>query len=298
EEHEGEAEHAFERRWYNEREEVEHEAEAEVEEAREEAKHAGAEEQHFEELLALRPPPDVVLLAGYRERAADAAARYTKAHAQAYRAYQAELAVTRLAEESKAMAESGKPIHKRAQGMKGPIEKSKSDEAQRKSKLDGNDTGDVKGADSKMGGLVVDLISKLADNSDHLSQRPDGGGVKGDDMAGSQDKAASEGKERTEQSKSHSSSQQQFLDQALQVRAQQEASVAQNIQSLEGKSREEFAIRDAIRVQKAQALAEEAAARDEAESNAAQFNEGYARAAAWAETYEAKRKEKSSGGAE
>ena len=194
------------------------------------------------------------------------------------------------------MAESGKPIHKRAQGMRAPLEKSKGDEAQRKSTLAGGQPGDIKGADGQMDGIVVQLISKLADNSDHLSQKPDAGGVKGDQMAGSQNKAADEGKARTDQSKGHSDSQAQFLDQALQLRARQDAAVQNDITSLEGKSKQELAIRDQIRQRKAQALQQEADAREQAETEAAAFNAGWASASRWAVQYEAKRKGLKGGG--
>ena len=130
-----------------------------------------------------------------------------------------------------------------------------------------------------------------------MSQKPDAGGVKGEDMAGSQDKASQEGQQRSKQSQGHSSAQQQFLDQALELRGRQEASVAKNIQSLEGKSREELGIRDEIRQHKAQALADEAAARNEAESEASIFNEGWSRATTWQSAFEAKRAAmKASGG--
>lgn len=273
--------------------------EAELEKVKEEAQKSGAKEAMFEALLALRPPQDIALLGDHRKRAGEAAVKAKDSHAWAHKCYQAELEVTRLAEQSQQMAESGKPMHKRAQEMKAPIEKSKGDERDRASGLGGAEPGDIKGADPQMGGLVVQLISKLADHSDRLSQKPDAGGVKGEDMAGSQDKASQEGAQRSQQSKSHSSAQQQFLDQALELRARQEASVAKNIQSLEGKSREELSIRDQIRQHKAQALADEAQARGEAEAEAAIFNEGWSRASTWQEAFEAKRKAmKETGGGE
>ena len=261
-----------------------------LDEAKKKAQESGKKEDMFEELLAFRPPTDIALLGDHRKKATEAAAKAKASHDWAYKCYQAELAVTRLATEAQQMAESGKPMHKRAQEMRAPIEKSKGDEKARASQLAGNSAGDVKGADSQMGGLVVQLISKLADHADRLSQKPDGGGVKGDEMAAGQDKAAQQSQERTAQMKGHSVAQQQFLDQALELRGRQEASVAKDIQSLEGKSREEFAIRDQIRQHKAQALADEKQARDEVQAEASAFNDGYARASTWQTAFEAKRK--------
>lgn len=261
-----------------------------LEEAKKKAEASGKKEDMFEQLLVLRPPTDLALLADHRTKATEAAAKAKASHEWAYKCYQAELAVTRLATQAEEMAESGKPMHKRAQDMRGPIEKSKGDEKERASQLAGSSPGDVKGADSQMGGLVVQLISKLADHSDRLSQKPDGGGVKGEDMAAGQDKAAQQSEQRTSDMKSHSAAQQQFLDQALELRGRQEASVAKDIQSLQGKSREEFAIRDQIRQHKAQAIADEKQASDEASAEAGVFNEGYARATTWQTAFETKRK--------
>lgn len=189
------------------------------------------------------------------------------------------------------MAEAGKPLHDRTKSMKAPLEKSKGDEAQRKAALQGADPSEVKGADSQMGSLIVEVIGGLGDKAEHLSQRPDGGGVKGDEMARGQDTAASESQERTKQSHDHSDSQRQFLEEALGVRQNQESSVANSIEQLRNKSKEELIIRDVIRERKAQALAEEAAARAEAETNAAAFNANYAKASVWARSYEEKRKQ-------
>jgi hypothetical protein len=140
------------------------------------------------------------------------------------------------------------------------------------------------------------LISKIGDNSDHLSAKPDAGGASGDQMSGGQDKADSEAKGRTAQGQGHSKGQQQFLDQALATQTRQEQALAGNIQALDAKHQQENADRDAIRNKKAQALTEEQQARSEAETESAAFNEGYAKAKAWSVQYEAKRKDVKAGG--
>src|SRR6185503_12217825 len=109
--------------------------------------------------------------------------RYREAHDRAYQCYLNELAVGKLAANAGQMAESGKPLHAQAQAMQAPLDKSKSDEQQRQSTLAGAQTGDVKGSDSRMGGLVMKLISKIGDNADHLSQKPDAGGADGNTMS-------------------------------------------------------------------------------------------------------------------
>jgi hypothetical protein len=249
----------------------------------------GQSEAAFELLLAMSPPPEISLLGDHRKKAADAAQRYYERHDWAYKCYQAELAVTKLAAGAGQMAEDGKPLHARAQTMQAPLEKSKSDEQARAQKLAGSQPGEVKGADSRLGDLVTTLITKMADHSDRLSQKPDAGGASGAQMAGVQDKASTEAGQRTGQSKDYSKQQQEFLDQALQARGQQEASVAKDIQSLKGKQQQELAIRDQIRARKAQALAEEAQAGKECADESKAFNEGYASASAWRTAYEAKR---------
>ncbi len=256
---------------------------------RAEALEIGAAQATYEELVAMRPPADVSLLGDSREKAAQAAVRYHDAHDQAYKCYLAEVAVGNLAHDSAQLAEQGKPLQKQAQQMQAPIEKSKSDEAQRSQSLAGAQPGDVKGADSRMGGIVAELITKISSNADHLSQKPDAGGASGGQMAGGQDKAKQQADARSKEGQSNSQQQQQFLDQALQLRAKQDASVAKNIQSLEGKQQEELSIQGQIKGRKAAALAEEAAARAECEAESAKFNEGYARASTWAKQYEAKR---------
>ena len=133
--------------------------------------------------LALRPPADVSLLSDHRQKAADAFVRYRDAHDRAYQAFVNEQAVGKIAHATGQLAEDGKPLHAQAQQMRGPLEKSKGDEQQRQSTVAGAQTGDVKGADSRMGGLVMGLISKIGDNSDHLSQKPDGGGSNGGQMS-------------------------------------------------------------------------------------------------------------------
>ena len=261
----------------------------EAEKLRAEALEIGAKQAKYEELLAMRPPGDLALLGQHREKASLAAVKYYNAHAQAYACYQAELAIDKVQKETGELAKDGTPIQKQAQSSRGPMEKSKADEQQRQATLSGAQPGDVQGADSRMGGMVMGLVSKIGDHSDQLSQKPSAGGASGDAMASGQDKAKEEAGARTQQGKGHSTGQTKFLDQAVTLSSKQDKAVGTNIQQLEQKQRQEVASRDAMRERKAAALAEEAAARAEAESEAAAFNEGYSRAAAWAAAYEAKR---------
>ena len=271
---------------------------AEAEKLKAEALKVGSDQARYEELVAMRPPPEMALLGGHREKASLAAVRYHNAHEQAYACYQAELAIDKLQHDAGALASEGAPLQHQAQASRGPLAKSKDDEAQRQQALAGGQPGDVKGADSRTSGLVMGLVSKLADHSDQLSQQPSSGGTSPDAMASGQDKARDEANNRTAQGKGHSQGQAQFLDQALALNQKQDHAVGTNIQQLHTKQQQEIASRDAMRERKAAALAEEAAARAEVESESATFNAGYARAKAWATAYEAKRSSVKGGGGE
>jgi hypothetical protein len=52
----------------------------------------------------MRPPPELSLLGGHREKASLAAVRYHNAHTQAYACYQAELAIDKLQQDTGALA--------------------------------------------------------------------------------------------------------------------------------------------------------------------------------------------------
>src|SRR5262249_36647161 len=154
--------------------------------------------------------------------------------------YQAELAIDKLQHDTGTLAKDGEPLQKRAQAQRAPLAKSKSDEAQRQQTLAGGEPGEVKGADSRMGGLVVSMVAKLGEHSDQLSQQPSAGGANGDAMATGQDKAKDEASNRTAQGKGHSQGQTQFLDQAQQLNQKQDQSLGTNIQKLDARQREEI----------------------------------------------------------
>ena len=246
----------------------------EEEKAYKEALALGKSKVMLDALVAMPPPPEIERLGEQRQKATAAAERAKTFHAAAYTAYQGEIAVTQLAAQSKQMSEDGKPMQKRAQGMRAPIEKSKGDEAQRQATIGGAQPGDVKGADSRMSGLVMTMISKIGSHSDRLSNAPSAGGASGDNLAGGQDKAAGEANARTNAGKGQSKQQAQFLDQASDLRNRQETSMQSNITALENKHNQELGSRDKIRANKASALAQEQAARQEAESEASAFNAG------------------------
>jgi hypothetical protein len=249
----------------------------------------GEKQAKFEELMEDEPPLELEELSEHRKEAAEAAERYHKAHDYAYKCYVAELAVTKLAEESGALAAAGKPLLKRSTDQEGPLQKSAGDEEKRGQALSNADSDSVEESDPKMSGIVSDLIVKLADNADRFDKKPEPGGVQGDAMAGSQDTAATQAEDRTKDSQEASDTQRQFLDDAIALRQEQESSIEGSICTLETKQAQELAIRDTIRSRKAEALAEEAEARTEVEEHATAFNDGYDRMRTWAGDFEARR---------
>ncbi len=171
--------------------------------------------------------------------------------------------------------------------MLAPMTGSVATENQRTSTLSGANA-EVPQSDSSMAGIVVELIAKLADNSDAMDDQPEGGSSgDGAAMASGQDTAREGAADAKDQGTEHSQENREFLDQA--ARAEQEESVATNITSLEGRAREEEAIRDGIQLQKAQHLLNMNAAKDRCVTESTMFSEQFTTMDAWRQDWDTKK---------
>lgn len=249
----------------------------------------GQRQAMLERLMSLSLTTDLDELHTERQAAMDAADRYNDAHEWAYQCYIAEQSVGQLAGETLQMAESGQPMRAFAQGMSAPLQQSVAQEDARAASLAGGQT-EVPGSDPEGGSMITGLILKLAQYADRFDDQPNGGDANtAGALTTAQDTASSEATAQTATANTASQEQRQVLDQAIMVRAAQEQSVSQNIDSLNAKHTEELAIQTEIQQHKAQALADRATARAEVESHAGVFNSGFAEATSWASDYRTRR---------
>jgi hypothetical protein len=245
----------------------------------------GDTQAQLETLMDLTVDVDILAMMDAREKATQAAARHAENHAWAYACYHAEQQVDGLSKETRQIAREGEPIKKISVGQQPSLSKAKSDEGQRKAALDGN-KGDIAQPDSSMTSIVMELVAKIAEFGDRFESPPNAGNSgAGTEGSNAQKNASDQAKTQKQASGSASDEQRAALDQALALRAAQEAKVAKDIQSADGRADQEEGIRDEIRSLKAQALSERDAAGAEAESHAAQFNSGYAKLTEWATAY-------------
>ncbi|MGK0359616.1 MAG: hypothetical protein ACI9U2_001918, partial [Bradymonadia bacterium] len=227
---------------------------------------------HIEMMLQDGPPSDPAQLTARRQSALEAFERYQLAHARAYRAFVAEQIVEQHAAETALIAESGAPIVVQAQSMTEPLSTAASTETDRASQLAAGG-GDVAASSEPAGGIVSELITRLADSGDSLDDQPTPpDGDAGNQVDSGQELAASENTERTAQGADASTQQRAFIDAAIQARAQQEAQVCGDITALEDKHTSELAIKDEIQRQKAQALMERDTHGQTAEQESQAFN--------------------------
>ena len=263
-------------------------------ETEEQLRAIGTRRARIETALADGPPSDPAQLTARRQAALEAYEQYQLAHARAYRAYVAEQIVEEHAAETAVIAESGAPIVERSQSMVAPLNTAASTEADRTSQL-GAGGGDVTPSGEPAGGIVGELITRLADSGDALDDQPappdpDAGAA----VDSGQEMAASENTERTAQGADASTQQRAFIDAAIQARAQQEEQVCTDVTSLEDKHTAELAIKEEIQQHKAQALIERDTHGQTAEQEAQAFNAEFQALQDWRTRYEAAAAELSS----
>ena len=245
----------------------------------------GARRARIENLLNDGPPSDPAQLTARRQSALDAFEQYQLAHARAYRAFVAEQIVDQHAAETAVLAESGAPIVERSQSMTEPLNTAASTEADRTSQLSAGG-GEVTASGEPAGGIVGELITRLADSGDALSDSPAPPDAEaGNQIDSGQELAANENTERTAQGADASTQQRAFIDAAIQARAQQEDQVNTDITALEDKHAAELAIKEQIQQQKAQALIERDTHAQTAEQEARSFNSDFQALQAWRARY-------------
>jgi hypothetical protein len=240
-----------------------------------------AKQVAIEHALELAPPVDIEETKKKRIAAGEHFNKYKSAHDAALQAYKAEQAVEALSKETKALADAGKPIQTASQSMVNPLTKSKSDEQQRNAIIGGTDPNAPKQEEGS-GGLIGDLIMKLASHSDGMDKQPSAGGKGGGTaIEDGQKKGKEDSKKNVDNAQSMSDQQRQFLDEAISLRQAQETNVCENIESMDQKYAEEQAIKAEIQTVKAKALAEREAEKAEVEKNASSFNSDYTALNAW-----------------
>lgn len=253
------------------------------------ASHEERRRTAVEALMSCEAPVDYALFSEHRVTASTAYEAYINAHAEALRAYRAEVAVGEIAANTAELAETGKPVRERSQSMAGPLSQSQTTESQRQSTIAGGDS-EVPAADSGMGGFVVDIISKVGDNSDEMDEQPGAGGSEsGQQMADGQDTARDEAGSRSDQVQQASEANQEFLGQAQQLQTAQEGDVDTNISAMEDREQTEKGIQDEIKVKKAGHLVERDVQKAKVVENSAAFTSEFAQMEAWRADYQAKR---------
>lgn len=245
----------------------------------------GTRRANIENLLQDGPPSDPAELTARRQAALEAYEQYQLAHARAYRAFVAEQIVEEHATETANMAASGAPIVERSQSMTEPLNTAASTEADRTSQLN-TGGGDVTASSEPAGGIVGELITRLADSGDALDDQPTPPDPDaGNQVDSGQELAASENTERTAQGADASTQQRAFIDAAIQARAQQEEQVSTDITALEDKHAAELAIKEEIQRAKAQALMERDTHGQTAEREAQAFNAEFQALDGWRTRY-------------
>lgn len=245
----------------------------------------GATQAAVERVLALKPPVNLEETKKKRLAAAEHLTKYKAAHAEALQAWKAEQAVEALSKETKKLADAGKPIEDASKKMSSPLQKSKGDEERRNAIISGEDPNAPK-QEKGAGGIVGDLIMKLASHSDGMDQQPNAGSKDGGkSIETGQEKGEKDSKENVDRAKKLSDQQRAFLDEAIALRQGQETFVCEEIASMEQKYAEEQAIKAEIQTVKAKALADREAERAEVEKNASGFNSDWEQLEAWSKDY-------------
>ncbi len=243
----------------------------------------------FEALMSFTAPVDFQTFTDHRTKAVTAHEAYINSHAEALRAFKAEETVGEVAAATKSIAEQGKPVRDQSKSMAGPLAESKTTETQRKSQIDGSNS-EVPEADGGLGGFVVELISKIGDNSDEMDEQPTtGGDDAGQAMADGQNTAKDESKDKSDQIKQASEANTQFLDQASELQGAQEGDLDANITAMEDREKVELGIQDEIKVKKAEHLAERDKQKGIVEENANAFMSEHAQLEAWRTEYNSRK---------
>jgi hypothetical protein len=242
-----------------------------------------------EALMACESPVEFSLFEQHRVNATLAYDAYISAHADALRAFRAEVAVGEIAATTGELAVEGGPILEASKSMAAPIQGSMATEDQRTAVISGSDS-DVPAADSGMSGFIVDLVSKVGDNSDEMDEQPEaGGGDSGAKMAEGQDVAKEEATARTSQVQDASEQNKAFLTQAADLQGAQETELDTGITALEDKKSVELGIQDEIKMKKAGHLAERNRQRTIVSENSSAFSSEYEQMETWRADYETKK---------
>lgn len=248
----------------------------------------GEKQAAIERLLDLTVPVDVGAMKEKRKKAAEAHVKYEAAHADAYKAYQAELIVEKHSQQTKALAKAGKPIQDASASMQGPLQSSQADENARQSKIGGANK-DAPASEGGANGIVAELVMKLAKHSDAMDDQPNGGDKDaGNKVEEGQKRGKDDTKKNVDDAQKLSEEQRAFLDQAIAKRQEQEDYVRTNISSLDTKYEEEQAIKAEIQTMKAQSLADRERYRAEVEENASGFNGDVEQLKAWSVDYDSR----------
>ena len=244
-------------------------------------------QRQAEVLLDILPPVSFMELTSAQEKAAAAYERYSGFHADAYKAFVAEQAITGLSAETEALAKSGDPVQKELKRQEKPIGDAKNKTKERDTVLD---QGNTEIGDNKEDtGIISMLIEKLSSNADNFSNQPSVGGDDSENI----NKGVQEGKDQSKQQKEEaaqeSAQQRAVLDEALSIRALQQQNVDENISALESKHQHEQGILQEVRAEKAQRLAARNAAREEVETHTQVFNVGVQQIQSWSSEYTSKK---------
>ena len=246
-------------------------------------------QKQLENLVDLLPPVSFTELANAKAKAVEAYERYEGFHNDAYKAFIAEQTVVNVSAQTKALAESGKPVQDEITRQGAPLQEAITKTTQRDSVLQQGNT--EVGENKEDTGIIALLIEKIASHSDDFNNQPQAGGDGSDAINKGVESSKEQSKQQKEDSLKESEQQRTILDEAITLRATKQQEVDQNITDLNAKHEAEQSILQEIRVEKAQRLSQREAARAEVESHAQTFNVGIQQIQVWSTEYKAKRSE-------
>ena len=231
----------------------------------------------------------------HQMKAAYALSRYKTAHALAYTAYSAELAMADIAGDTDAMIQMAGPMRENIEKSRLPLEDAKTQENQREAAL-ANITTETPGMAGWIAGLIIEIMTTFMDNEDAF----DGKSSAGDTNAGADVVAAGNGagdssKQQKEQTLDASKKQNAFVDAASQVQQEQLISVNMNIEDLRRVQGEEMDTITEFQLDKAGALAERENAQAEFVLHSGAFVLQEQAMESWAGRYKQKREDLENG---
>jgi hypothetical protein len=157
-----------------------------------EVRQAGALRANVERLIALQPPAVVDEMNAHRINAMRAMQRYVALHDDAWRAYQGELAINAVINDTHAVRDLGNPVIEAADEELVCIEEGQEEEQRRKAAIESMNT-DTPGMEGGMAALVAELVIKMADHGDRMEDgSPNTGSTSGEEVANAHTTASEE----------------------------------------------------------------------------------------------------------